>query len=77
VLTLVRFEHPSIGLIELFGQQIWLGWLMIAALVYSGLPPVLLGRAKMRLAAALHDKVLFAWTSSTTATAMCAPPSTT
>ena len=60
VLTLARFEHPSIGLIELFGQQIWLGWLMIAALVYSGLPPVLLGRAKMRLAAALHDKVLFA-----------------
>jgi len=24
VLTIVRFEHPSIGLIELFGQQI--GW---------------------------------------------------
>ena len=60
VLTIIRFEHPSIGLIELFGQQIWLGWLMIAALVYSGLPPVLLGRAKMRLAAQLHDKVLYA-----------------
>jgi cation diffusion facilitator family transporter len=58
--TLVRFEHPSIGLIELFGQQIWLGWLMIAALVYSGIPPVLLGRAKLRLAAQLHDKVLYA-----------------
>jgi len=58
--VLVRFEHPSIGLIELFGQQIWLGWLMIGALLYSGLPPVLLGRAKQRLAAQLHDKVLYA-----------------
>jgi cation diffusion facilitator family transporter len=60
VLRLIRFEHPSIGLIELFGQQVWLGWLMIAALLYSGVPPVLLGRAKMRLAADLHDKVLYA-----------------
>ena len=33
---------------------------MIAALLYSGLPPVLLGRAKMHLAAQLHDKVLYA-----------------
>ena len=58
--TLISVEHPSIGLVELFGQQVWLGWLMIGALVYSGLPPVLLGRAKMRLAARLHDKVLYA-----------------
>jgi cation diffusion facilitator family transporter len=59
-MVLVRFEHPSIGLIELFGHQVWLGWLMIGALLYSGLPPVLLGRAKQRLAAQLHDKVLYA-----------------
>jgi hypothetical protein len=37
-MVLVRFEHPAIGLIELFGQQVWLGWLMIGALLYSGLP---------------------------------------
>jgi divalent metal cation (Fe/Co/Zn/Cd) transporter len=59
-MVLVRFEHPSIGLIELFGQQVWLGWLMIVPLLYSGFPPVLLGRAKQRLAAQLHDKVLYA-----------------
>lgn len=59
-MVLVRFEHPPIGLIELFGHQVWLGWLMIGALLYSGLPPVLLGRAKERLAARLHDKVLYA-----------------
>jgi cation diffusion facilitator family transporter len=59
-LKLVRAEHPPIGVIQLFGEEIWLGWLMIAALVYSGLPAVFLGRAKLRLADDLHDKVLYA-----------------
>jgi cation diffusion facilitator family transporter len=60
LIKLVRAEHPPIGVIQLFGEEIWLGWLMIAALVYSGLPAVFLGRAKMRLADDLHDKVLYA-----------------
>src|SRR5690606_9465820 len=38
----------------------WLGWLMLAALAYSGIPPVIIGRMKQPLADALHDKVLFA-----------------
>ncbi len=59
-LRLVKAEHPSIGIIELFGHQIWLGWLMIAALLYSGVPVVFLGRMKQKLAAELHDKVLYA-----------------
>lgn len=59
-IKLVRAEHPPIGVIQLFGQEIWLGWVMIAALVYSGLPAVFLGRAKLRLADDLHDKVLYA-----------------
>jgi cation diffusion facilitator family transporter len=59
-IKLVRAEHPPIGVIQLFGEEIWLGWLMIGALVYSGLPAVFLGRAKRRLADDLHDKVLFA-----------------
>jgi cation diffusion facilitator family transporter len=59
-IKLVRAEHPPIGVIQLFGEEIWLGWAMIAALVYSGLPAVFLGRAKKRLADDLHDKVLFA-----------------
>ena len=59
-LKLIRAEHPPIGVIQLFGQEVWLGWLMIAALVYSGLPAVFLGRAKRRLADDLHDKVLYA-----------------
>jgi cation diffusion facilitator family transporter len=60
LIKLVRAEHPPIGVVQLFGEEIWLGWLMIAALVYSGLPAVFLGRAKLRLADDLHDKVLYA-----------------
>jgi cation diffusion facilitator family transporter len=59
-IKLVRAEHPPIGVIQLFGEEIWLGWVMIAALLYSGVPAVFLGRAKKRLADDLHDKVLFA-----------------
>jgi cation diffusion facilitator family transporter len=53
-------EHPSIGSVQLFGQVFWLGWLMMGAMVVTGIPPVLLGRAKLKLAQELHDKVLYA-----------------
>jgi divalent metal cation (Fe/Co/Zn/Cd) transporter len=59
-LKLVDGDHPPIGMVELFDWQVWLGWLMIAALVYSVIPPAILGRLKKDLAAELHDKVLFA-----------------
>jgi cation diffusion facilitator family transporter len=57
---LVTAEHPSIGSVQLFGQVFWLGWLMMAAMVITGVPPVLLGRVKIKLAEELHDKVLYA-----------------
>ena len=57
---LLKGEHPPVGLIELGGHVVWSGWLMIAVLVYTGVPPVLLGRAKMPLAESLHDRVLYA-----------------
>lgn len=56
--ALVRQEHPTIGMIELFGVELWSGWVMIAALVYSVVPPVILGRKKLRLAEDLHEKTL-------------------
>lgn len=59
-LRLVKAEHPPIGLVEVFGEQIWLGWLMLGALLYTGIPPVILGRKKQKLAAELHEKVLHA-----------------
>jgi cation diffusion facilitator family transporter len=60
VLKLVHAEHPTIGGIELFGHDIWLGWLMIAALVYSGVPAYFIARSKLSHAEALYDKVLHA-----------------
>jgi len=56
--TLILQEHPSIGLITMFGHDIWLGWAMIAALIYSVVPPVILGRLKQPLAKKMQDKVL-------------------
>jgi divalent metal cation (Fe/Co/Zn/Cd) transporter len=40
--TLIKQEHPTIGSFQLFGREIWLGWAMIAVLVYSVIPPVIL-----------------------------------
>ena len=60
VVTLVRQEHPTIGSIELFGTEIWMGWLMVAALVFSIIPPVILGRKKLAIAPDIQDKVLHA-----------------
>lgn len=57
---LISQEHPVIGSIVLFGEPVWLGWLMLPTLVWSGLPAVFLGRAKLPLARRLHSKVLYA-----------------
>jgi divalent metal cation (Fe/Co/Zn/Cd) transporter len=57
---LILAEHPSIGLVEVFDWHFWQGWLMIAVLVYTGVPPVILGLMKKPLAEKLHDKVLYA-----------------
>ncbi len=58
VSTLVRQEHPSVGGITLFGHTVWLGWLMIAALAYSIVPPLILGHIKQPVAVRIRDKVL-------------------
>jgi cation diffusion facilitator family transporter len=58
--TLIRGERPTIGGITIAGHQVWLGWAMIAALVWSAAPTVFLGRIKARLARELHDKALHA-----------------
>jgi divalent metal cation (Fe/Co/Zn/Cd) transporter len=55
---LIMAEHPTIQSTTVFGLRIWSGWLMIAALVYSAIPPLILGHIKRPLAAELHDKAL-------------------
>jgi cation diffusion facilitator family transporter len=60
VMKLIAFEHPPIGMVQPFGEPVWLGWLMFPALIWSGIPAVLIGRMKLPLARQLHDKVLLA-----------------
>lgn len=57
-MKLIAQEHPTIGQTTVFGQQLWLGWLMMAALAYSVVPPMILGRIKQPIARRLSDKVM-------------------
>lgn len=58
LMGLMKSEHPTIGPVTMFGQTFWLGWLMIGALAYSVIIPVVLGRLKKPVAEKLRDKVL-------------------
>ncbi|WP_322522154.1 cation diffusion facilitator family transporter [Guyparkeria halophila] len=58
--SLLAVEHPTIGTLEIFGHPVWLGWLMLPALLYSALPASILGRLKLGPARALHNKAMVA-----------------
>jgi cation diffusion facilitator family transporter len=57
--VLLKREHPSIGSVLIGGHQVWLGFLMMAALLYSSVPVVILGRKKLNLSLHLHEKNLY------------------
>jgi cation diffusion facilitator family transporter len=57
-ITLIMQEHPTIAPVSILGHNVWLGWGMIAALIYSVIPPVILGRLKQPIARRLQDEVL-------------------
>ncbi|WP_026372788.1 cation diffusion facilitator family transporter [Agrococcus lahaulensis] len=57
---LVMAEHPPIGTVVIFGQQLWLGWLMMGVMALTIPLPIWFGKVKMQLAEELHDKVLYA-----------------
>lgn len=57
-IALATQEHASVGSIVLLGHDFWLGWLMIAAQIYSLVPPMLIGRKELPLAETLNDKLL-------------------
>ena len=56
--TLIKAEHVTVPPVVILGHHVWLGWLMIAALLYSVVPPFILGRMKLPVARRLHDEVL-------------------
>lgn len=59
ITALLKTEHPTIGMTRMFGLNVWEGWVMIAALAYSAMPPVILGRLKISLARETHQKTLY------------------
>lgn len=58
-MKLIHGEHPTIGAAPLVGPDLWMGWVMVGVLIYSVVPPVILGHLKKPLAEKLRDKVLY------------------
>jgi cobalt-zinc-cadmium efflux system protein len=58
VMTLAKAEHPTVGTMPAFGRDIWMGWPMIAVLLWSTIPSMFLGRMKLPIARTINDKVL-------------------
>ncbi|WP_188053398.1 cation diffusion facilitator family transporter [Sphingosinithalassobacter sp. CS137] len=58
-MKLLMAEHPTIGPMTIAGERMWAGWPMMAALAYSVVPPVILGRMKQPVAKRIQDKVLY------------------
>ena len=56
--SLLAREHPTMPPVRILGHEIWQGWVMVAGLVYSVVPPVILGRIKQPIARRLQDEVL-------------------
>jgi cation diffusion facilitator family transporter len=57
---LIAQDHPTIGTVQIFGQTVWLGWLMVGTMLLVIIGPFFYGPAKLKVAPALHNKVLFA-----------------
>jgi cobalt-zinc-cadmium efflux system protein len=57
--TLAAREHATVATIHVFGRDLWLGWLMLAAQLYSIVPPFIIGLKEMPLAQRMKDEVLF------------------
>jgi cation diffusion facilitator family transporter len=58
--ALLTGDRPPIGVLVVLGTPVWAGWPMVAVMVVTSIPPVVLGRMKTKLAEELHDKVLYA-----------------
>lgn len=58
VMTLVMREHPTVGTMRALGRDIWMGWPMIAVLLWGTIPSMILGRMKIPIAKTINDKVL-------------------
>jgi divalent metal cation (Fe/Co/Zn/Cd) transporter len=60
LIKMIYVERTTIGGMTIFGNTVWAGWPMIAAILATVVPSLLLGRKKLELAPQIHDKILFA-----------------
>ncbi|MFZ0488603.1 MAG: cation transporter [Salegentibacter sp.] len=58
-MSLLKAEHPTIRNKMFFGHEVWMGWVMMLALVYSSVPAMILGFKKLPKAKKLHNKILY------------------
>jgi cobalt-zinc-cadmium efflux system protein len=58
IIALWQQEHVTIGSVRLLGQDVWLGWIMLAAQAYATIPPLIIGHKELPLAQRLRDKLI-------------------
>jgi len=58
--TLITASHPVITTVAIGDRAVWQGWLMIGGLLISVIPPVVLGRMKLKIAPRIALKTLHA-----------------
>ena len=56
--ALAAQEHVSVGTVRIMGQDVWLGWFMLAAQAYATIPPLIIGHKELPLAKRLRDKLI-------------------
>ena len=60
MMKLIAVERTTIGGMTIGGTTVWAGWPMLAAVLATVVPSIVLGRKKLELAPQIHDKILFA-----------------
>jgi divalent metal cation (Fe/Co/Zn/Cd) transporter len=56
--SLYAREHATVASVRILGRDVWLGWIMLAAQIYSIIPPYLIARKELPLSRRLQDEVL-------------------
>ena len=57
--SLMQGTHPTIGSIELFGELVWRGWLVLLWLIPGTVLPFLMGRKMLEPSQRTNNKVLY------------------
>jgi cation diffusion facilitator family transporter len=58
-IKLIKAEYPTVSTMVVAGREIWMGYFMIIALLYSTIPSMILGLKKLPLSIDLSEKNLY------------------